>query len=101
MYVAASAEYDTLVTKRAPITARSSALSTENSRETRYTASDTHTSERTPESHGVPAPYLWRDYIAYLEKKQGDKICWVNFRDKQKFGWAAHHETFKFVNGGG
>ncbi|MFQ7268040.1 MAG: Coenzyme F420 hydrogenase/dehydrogenase, beta subunit C-terminal domain [Paraprevotella clara] len=51
--------------------------------------------------HGVPAPYLWRDYIAYLEKKQGDKICWVNFRDKQKFGWAAHHETFKFVKGGG
>ena len=51
--------------------------------------------------HGVPGPYLWRDYIAYLEKKQGDKICWVNFRDKQKYGWAAHHETFKFVNGGG
>lgn len=51
--------------------------------------------------HGVPGPYIWRDYIAYLEKKQGDKICWVNFRDKQKFGWKAHHETFKFVNGGG
>ncbi len=50
--------------------------------------------------HGVPGPNLWRDYIAYLEKKQGDKICWVNFRDKQKFGWAAHHETFKFVKGG-
>ena len=48
--------------------------------------------------HGVPGPYLWRDYIAYLEKKQGDKICWVNFRDKQKFGWKAHRETFKFVN---
>ena len=51
--------------------------------------------------HGVPGPYLWRDYIAYLEKKQGDKICWVNFRDKQKFGWTAHKETFKFVKGGG
>ena len=51
--------------------------------------------------HGVPGPYLWRDYIAYLEKKQGDKICWVNFRDKQKFGWKAHRETFKFVNMGG
>ena len=51
--------------------------------------------------HGVPGPYLWRDYIAYLEKKQGDKICWVNFRDKQKFGWKAHRETFKFVNRGG
>lgn len=47
--------------------------------------------------HGVPGPYLWRDYIAYLEKKQNDKVCWVNFRDKQKFGWRAHRETFKFV----
>ncbi len=51
--------------------------------------------------HGVPGPNLWRDYIAYLEKKQGDKICWVNFRDKQEYGWAAHKETFKFVKGGG
>lgn len=51
--------------------------------------------------HGVPGPYLWRDYIAYLEKKHGDKICWVNFRDKQAFGWTAHKETFKFVKGGG
>lgn len=51
--------------------------------------------------HGVPAPYLWRDYIAYLERKQGAEICWVNFRDKQRYGWKAHKETFKFVNGGG
>lgn len=51
--------------------------------------------------HGVPGPYMWRDYLAYLERKQGAEICWVNFRDKQKFGWAAHKETFKFVNGGG
>ena len=51
--------------------------------------------------HGVPGPYLWRDYLAYLEKKQGSEICWVNFRDKEKYGWAAHHETFKFVKGGG
>ena len=43
--------------------------------------------------HGVPAPYLWRDYLSYLEKKQGAKICWVNFRDKQEFGWKAHKET--------
>lgn len=51
--------------------------------------------------HGVPGPYLWRDYLAYLEKKQGSRICWVNFRDKQEYGWAAHRETFKFVNRGG
>lgn len=50
--------------------------------------------------HGVPSPYIWRDYIAYLEKKQGSPIVWVNFRDKQKYGWAAHHETFKFKWGG-
>lgn len=48
--------------------------------------------------HGVPGPFLWRDYIAYLERKQGAEICWVNFRDKQQFGWKAHKETFKFVN---
>lgn len=51
--------------------------------------------------HGVPSPYIWRDYISYLEKKQGSPIVWVNFRDKQKYGWAAHHETFKFKMGGG
>ena len=50
--------------------------------------------------HGVPSPYMWRDYLSYLEEKQGSPICWVNFRDKQKYGWAAHHETFKFVKGG-
>ena len=50
--------------------------------------------------HGVPAPYIWRDFLAYLEKKQGSEICYVNFRDKD-FGWHDHHETFKFVNGGG
>lgn len=49
--------------------------------------------------HGVPAPYLWRDYVAYLERKQGAEIVWVDFRDKQKFGWAAHRESFKFRGG--
>lgn len=51
--------------------------------------------------HGVPGPFIWRDYLAYLERKHGDKICWVNFRDKQLYGWTAHYESFKFVNGGG
>ena len=46
--------------------------------------------------HGVPGPYIWRDYLAYLEKKQGDTITMVNFRDKEVFGWKAHRETFKF-----
>lgn len=51
--------------------------------------------------HGVPGPYLWRDYLKYLEKIQGSPIVWVNFRDKQKYGWRAHLESFIFKNGGG
>lgn len=51
--------------------------------------------------HGVPGPFLWRDYIAYLEQQQGSPITWVNFRDKEQFGWRAHKETFKFLMGGG
>lgn len=50
--------------------------------------------------HGVPGPYLWRDYLSYLEKIQGSPIVWVNFRDKQKYGWRAHLESFIFKNGG-
>lgn len=48
--------------------------------------------------HGVPAPYIWKDYLNYLEKKNGSSICEVNFRDKQKFGWTAHKETFEFTD---
>lgn len=50
--------------------------------------------------HGVPGPYIWRDYLTYLEKKHNDTIVMVNFRDKSIFGWKAHRETFKFKIGG-
>ena len=50
--------------------------------------------------HGVPGPYIWRDFIAYLEKKQKDRIEYVNFRDKELFGWNSHRETFKFTHSG-
>ena len=49
--------------------------------------------------HGVPGPYIWRDYLAYLEKKHGSKVLAVDFRDKSEFGWAAHRETFTFKDG--
>lgn len=48
--------------------------------------------------HGVPSPYVWRDYLAYLEKKHNSEVCYVNFRNKEIFGWKAHKETFKFAN---
>jgi len=50
--------------------------------------------------HGVPSPFIWRDYLKFIEKKHGDAIIVVNFRDKEKYGWADHHETFKFKMGG-
>jgi coenzyme F420-reducing hydrogenase beta subunit len=46
--------------------------------------------------NGVPGPFLWRDYLDYLENKQGARISCVNFRDKDLYGWKAHHETFIF-----
>lgn len=49
--------------------------------------------------HGVPGPFFWRDYLSYLENKQGDEICFVNFRDKVLFGWKDHIETYKFRHG--
>ena len=49
--------------------------------------------------HGVPGPYIWRDYLAYIEKKQGSKVLAVNFRDKSQLGWTAHKESFTFQDG--
>lgn len=49
--------------------------------------------------HGVPAPYIWRDYLTYLEKKYKQSIVEVNFRDKSRVGWNGHIESFVFQNG--
>lgn len=46
--------------------------------------------------HGVPGPYIWRDYLHYLERKYNAEICQVNFRNKRDFGWSAHLETYSF-----
>lgn len=48
--------------------------------------------------HGVPAPYVWRDYLGYVEKKYHAKITSVNFRDKSQIGWTAHKESFSLGN---
>lgn len=46
--------------------------------------------------HGVPSPYIWRDYLSYIEGKYGETLVCVNFRDKNQFGWTAHRESFGF-----
>jgi hypothetical protein len=49
--------------------------------------------------HGVPAPYIWRDYVKYVETHRGEKAIAVDFRDKTELGWAAHKESFTFPSG--
>lgn len=49
--------------------------------------------------HGVPAPYIWRDYLVYLEKKYKQPIVEVNFRDKSRIGWNGDIESFIFQDG--
>lgn len=49
--------------------------------------------------HGVGSPYIWRDYIRYLEDSEKDTIVRANFRDKEKYGWEGHRESFVFNNG--
>ncbi len=46
--------------------------------------------------HGVPSPYVWRDYLSMVEAKRGERATSVEFRDKSKLGWTAHKESFTF-----
>lgn len=45
--------------------------------------------------HGVPSPYVWRDYLKYQEDRSGGKISEVCFRDKNIYGWNSHKETYR------
>lgn len=49
--------------------------------------------------HGTPSPKLWRDYVAEYERRHKDGIVKVDFRDKDKFGWRAHLESFVMQSG--
>lgn len=45
--------------------------------------------------HGVPSPNVWYDNICYIEKKYKQTISSVDFRDKVRFGWASHKESYQ------
>ena len=51
--------------------------------------------------HGVASPSVWRDYIAFLQKKENDSLSTLSFRDKSIYGWSGlHKESFTFKNKG-
>lgn len=50
--------------------------------------------------HGTPGPFVWREYLNYLEHKEQDLSVAVSFRDKELFGWGAHKESVTFKNKG-
>ncbi len=45
--------------------------------------------------HGVPAPFVWRDYLAEQERRHGKKLTRVLFRDPS-LGWHEHKEVLFF-----
>lgn len=48
--------------------------------------------------HGVPSPLLWKEYLNYISKKYRGFVESIEFRDKERFGWNSHVETFQ-ING--
>lgn len=49
--------------------------------------------------HSVPAPAIWKDYLAYVEKKCKSKVVSLEFRDKSIGWYQTHLESFKLANG--
>jgi len=48
--------------------------------------------------HGVPSPAVWNYYVEEIEKKTGKTVADIDFRDKMRYGWRNHLETFTFVD---
>lgn len=49
--------------------------------------------------HGVPSPYVWKQYLSWWENKKKEKVTKVDFRNKKEFGWHSHIETLTFESG--
>ena len=45
--------------------------------------------------HGVPAPYVWRDYLKYVEEREGEPLTGALFRDPA-LGWHGAKEKLIF-----
>ncbi|MBQ9119743.1 MAG: Coenzyme F420 hydrogenase/dehydrogenase, beta subunit C-terminal domain [Lachnospiraceae bacterium] len=43
--------------------------------------------------HGVPSDLMWQEFLRLREKELRGKVEQVDFRNKKRFGWQAHHES--------
>lgn len=43
--------------------------------------------------HGVPSPLMWQEFLKLREDELKGQVEAVDFRNKRKFGWKAHHES--------
>lgn len=48
--------------------------------------------------HGVSSPYIWRDYLLFMRKRNDGRLVSVKFRNKKDFGWHSCIESFFFEN---
>ena len=49
--------------------------------------------------HGVPSPRVWRDYLAWEERKKRSRIRNVICRNKVRYGWKSHVVTITWDKG--
>ena len=49
--------------------------------------------------HSSPSPKVWADYVDFIERKYKSPVKKAIFRDKERFGWADHRETFILEDG--
>lgn len=49
--------------------------------------------------HGVASPFLFADYIKYLNKKYRKRVTYINMKDKKKRGWRHSSVAVYFADG--
>ncbi|MGN0602110.1 MAG: Coenzyme F420 hydrogenase/dehydrogenase, beta subunit C-terminal domain [Oscillospiraceae bacterium] len=48
--------------------------------------------------HGAASPLVWEHYVDWIEEKEKDTVVSADFRDKRKYGWGHHMESFVMKN---
>ncbi|HHX72290.1 MAG TPA: 4Fe-4S binding protein, partial [Clostridiales bacterium] len=49
--------------------------------------------------HGVPVPWLWKAYKAFLEEQHRSTLTDISFKDKRSGTWYQYYVTARFENG--